>query len=118
MTESCKTNKTKQNKTKQNKAAVMLHPSAQTAGDFRQSLAFLHVSHLPLLYILVLEVGYIFCTHSPQVCLGCLRDTAPMPISALRQHPVPKLQGISVSRWRFCMLAEKPQATFGSPSAM
>ena len=37
-------------------------PSARTAGDFRQSLAFLHVSHLPLLYILVLEVGYFLHT--------------------------------------------------------
>ena len=40
-------------------------PSARTAGDFRQLLAFLHVSHLPLLYILVLEVGYLLHTRPP-----------------------------------------------------
>ena len=34
-------------------------PSARTVGDFRQSLVFLHVSRLPVLYILVLEVGYL-----------------------------------------------------------
>ena len=44
-------------------------PSARTAGDFRQSLAFLHVSHLPLLYILVLEVGYLLHTR-PSGVLG------------------------------------------------
>ena len=44
-------------------------PSARTAGDFRQSLAFLHVSHLPLLYILVLEVGYYLHTR-PSGVLG------------------------------------------------
>ena len=38
-------------------------------GDFRQSLAFLHVSHLPLLYILVLEVGYLLHTR-PSGVLG------------------------------------------------
>ena len=37
-------------------------PSARTVGDFRQLLVFLHVSHLPLLYILVLEVGYLLHT--------------------------------------------------------
>ena len=42
-------------------------PSARTAGDFRQSLAFLHVSHLPLLYILVLEVGCFLHTWPPGV---------------------------------------------------
>ena len=31
-------------------------PSARTVGDFRQSLAFLQVSHPPVLYTLVLEV--------------------------------------------------------------
>ena len=37
-------------------------PSARTVGDFRQSLVFLHVSRLPVLYILVLEVGYLLHT--------------------------------------------------------
>ena len=31
-------------------------PSARTVGDFRQSLACLHVSNPPVLYILVLAV--------------------------------------------------------------
>ena len=34
-------------------------PSARTVGEFGQSLGFLHVSHLPVLYILGLEVGYL-----------------------------------------------------------
>ena len=44
-------------------------PSARTVGDFRQSLAFLHVSHLPVLYILGLEVGYLLHTR-PSGVLG------------------------------------------------
>ena len=37
-------------------------PSARTVGDFRQSLAFLHVSHPPALYILVLAVWCLLHT--------------------------------------------------------
>ena len=37
-------------------------PSARTVGDFRQLLVFLHISHPPAVYILVLEVQY--CLHT------------------------------------------------------
>jgi len=43
----------------QHSGSTQQDPSARTVGDFRQSLAFLHVSHLPVLYIPVLEVGYL-----------------------------------------------------------
>ena len=37
-------------------------PSARTVGDFRQLLVFLHISHPPAVYILVLEVQC--CLHT------------------------------------------------------
>ena len=37
-------------------------PSARTVGDFRQLLVFLHISHQPAVYILVLEVQC--CLHT------------------------------------------------------
>ena len=52
--------------------SIRRHPVPELyacVGDFRQSLAFLHVSHLPLLYILVLEVGYLLHTR-PSGVLG------------------------------------------------
>ena len=42
-------------------------PSARTAGDFCQSLAFLQVSHPPVLYILVLAVWS--CLHRRLSCV-------------------------------------------------
>ena len=42
-------------------------PSAQTGADFRQSLAFLQVSHPPALYILVLAVWC--CLHRWPSCV-------------------------------------------------
>ena len=55
---------------------TQLEPSAQTVGGFRESLAFLQVSHLAL------HAGVqFFCTHGPQVCLGCRKNSAPMPTS-------------------------------------
>ena len=40
----------------QHPAGTQWDPSARTGADFRQSLAFLQVSHPPVLYILVLAV--------------------------------------------------------------
>ena len=53
-------------------------PSAQTAGDFGQSLASLHVSHLPVLYIQVLTVRRRLNTRPPGVPGVCevLRSNA------------------------------------------
>ena len=42
-------------------------PSARTVRDFRQSLAFLHVSHPPALYILVLAVRCLLHRRPPGV---------------------------------------------------
>ena len=39
-------------------------PSARTVGDFSQLLASLHVLHLPVLHMKVLQCS-VFCTHSP-----------------------------------------------------
>ena len=40
-------------------------PSARTVGEFGQSLGFLHVSHLPVLYIQVLAVQHLLHTRPP-----------------------------------------------------
>ena len=45
-------------------------PSARTVGDFRQSLAFLHVSHPPALCILVLAVQCLLHTQPSGVTVG------------------------------------------------
>ena len=42
-------------------------PSARTVGDFRQSLACLHVSHPPALYIPVLAVWCLLRTQPSDV---------------------------------------------------
>ena len=42
-------------------------PSARTVGEFGQSLGFLHVSHLPVLYIQVLAVQCLLHTRPPGV---------------------------------------------------
>ena len=55
-------------------------PSARTAGDFRQSLVFLHVSHSPALYILVLAVQYLLHTQPPGVTV----ESAGLSLDAYR----------------------------------
>ena len=47
-------------------------PSARTAGDFGQSLASPHVSHLPVLYIQVLTVRRLLNTRPPDVPGACV----------------------------------------------
>ena len=64
-------------------------PSARTVGDFRQSLAFLLVSHLPVLYILVLEVGYLLHTR-PSGVTGVAGGLSPGTYRHARRHPVAK----------------------------
>ena len=51
----------------QHPAGTQWDPSAQTGADFRQSLAFLQVSHPPVLYILVLAVWC--CLHRWPSCV-------------------------------------------------
>ena len=47
-------------------------PSARTAGDFGQSLASPHVSHLPVLYIQVLTVRRLLHTQPADVAGVCV----------------------------------------------
>ena len=49
----------------QHPAGTQWDPSARTGADFRQSLAFLQVSHPPVLYILVLAVQCLLHTQPP-----------------------------------------------------
>ena len=51
----------------QHPAGTQWDPSARTGADFRQSLAFLQVSHPPVLYILVLAVWC--CLHRWPSCV-------------------------------------------------
>ena len=58
--------------------SIQRDPSARTAGDFGQSLASPHVSHLPVLYIQVLTVRRRLHTRPPGVpgVCGVLRSDA------------------------------------------
>ena len=81
-------------------------PSARTVGDFRQLLVFLHISHPPAVYILVLEVQCCLHTRPSSVTVVfVLWDSAWAHISTQQAPsgtPLPELERISVSHWRFC----------------
>ena len=69
-------------------------PSARTVGDFRQLLVFLHISHPPAVYILVLEVQYCLHTRPSSVTVvsGGLSLDAPIGTqTAPSGTPVPEL---------------------------
>ena len=62
-------------------------PSARTIGDFRQSLAFLHVSHPPALYILVLAVQCLLHTQPSGVTVGSVGLSLDAHRHSCRRHP-------------------------------